>query len=272
MTTAIQTPSPAAVSRNTSAPSAGFAPASFASRALSLAYGSVVYALFLGTFLYIVGFLAGAVVPKHINSGTPGSIVDALLVNGGFLALFAIQHTIMARRAFKERWTKIVPRQVERSTFVLVTCAILISMVALWRPMPEVVWSVEGAGAVVLWSLFAIGFGIVLLSTFLIDHFELFGLRQVVIHAMGRPHEAPKFVERSLYKLVRHPLMLGFLIAFWSTPNMTQGHLFFAVMCTGYIAFGLWIEERSLIAEHGEAYLDYKRRVRGILPLPRKAA
>lgn len=245
--------------------------APLASRVLSLAYGALVYALFLGTFLYVIGFVSGAVVPKHIDSGTAGPLSTALLVNGGFLALFAVQHTIMARRAFKRRWTKIVPRQVERSTFVLATCLILIGMVWNWRPLPAVVWHVEGAAAAALWTLSALGWTTVLIATFLINHFELFGLRQTVLYAFGRKGEAPRFVERGFYKWIRHPLMTGFLIAFWSTPHMTVGHLFFAGTCTVYILLALRIEERSLIAEHGESYLDYKRRVPGLVPVPRRA-
>ena len=246
--------------------------ASSLSRALSLAYGAGTYVLFLGTFLYMIGFVAGVFVPKHIDSGALAPLGEALLVNGGFLALFAIQHTIMARPAFKRRWTRIVPPQVERSTFVLITCAILIGMVASWRPLPGVVWHVDGTLATALWVLSGLGWGTVLVSTFLIDHFELFGLRQVVMHALGRRAEAPRFRERALYRMVRHPLMLGFLVAFWATPHMTWGHLFFAAMCTGYILVALQIEERTLVELHGDAYRDYRRRVPMLLPLPRRSA
>jgi len=242
---------------------------SIVSRVLSLAYGAGVYALFLGTFLYMIAFVAGVLVPKHVDSGAVTSLGKALLIDGGFLALFAIQHTIMARPAFKHRWTRIVPAQVERSTFVLITCAILIGMVLTWRPMPDVVWHVEGPFAGSLWVLSGLGWATVLVSTFLIDHFELFGLRQVVMHALGRRAEGPRFRERALYRMVRHPLMLGFLVAFWATPHMTVGHLFFAAMCTGYILIALQIEERTLVELHGEAYLDYRRRVPMLVPLPR---
>ncbi|MFT5464698.1 MAG: protein-S-isoprenylcysteine O-methyltransferase Ste14 [Planctomycetota bacterium] len=245
---------------------------SMLSRILSLTYGVTTYALFLGTFLYLIGFLADFLVPKSINSGDVVSTTEALLVNGGFLGLFAVQHLIMARLSFKKHWTKIIPIQVERTTFVFVTCAILICMVWQWRPMPEVIWNVEGTGAVVLWALCGLGWGIVLLSTFLINHFDLFGLRQVVLHARNRAYEAPNFYERSLYKVVRHPLMLGFLIAFWFTPQMTVGHLFFAVMCTGYILVGLIVEERTLVAMHGDKYRSYRSRVRMLIPIPRSAS
>jgi protein-S-isoprenylcysteine O-methyltransferase Ste14 len=242
------------------------------SRILSLAYGSIVYVLFLGVFLSVIGFLWRIGVPKHIDSGATGPLLTALLVNGGFLALFAVQHAIMARPEFKERWTKIVPRQIERSTFVLATIVILSLMMWQWRPMPGVVWQVEGALAWVLYGLSGLGWATVLYATFLIDHFELFGLRQVVTYFQGKPYEAPHFVERSLYKMVRHPLMTGFLMAFWFTPTMTYGHLFFAVMCTGYIMVGTRIEERDLVKMHGETYLDYRRRVPGMIPFLRKSS
>jgi protein-S-isoprenylcysteine O-methyltransferase Ste14 len=236
------------------------------------AYGSLAYLLFLGTFLYLVGFVTGQVVPVSVDSGRAAGTAEALLVDGAFLALFALQHTIMARRAFKRRWTRIVPTEVERSTFVLVTCAILIAMVWQWRALPGVVWHVEGAPALALWALCALGWAMVLLSTFLIDHFELFGLRQTLTFALRHAPREPRFRERALYKLVRHPLMLGFLIAFWSTPHMSRGHLFFALMCSAYILIGLRIEERTLVAAHGDAYRDYQRRVPMLVPFARRTS
>ncbi|MFT7676161.1 MAG: protein-S-isoprenylcysteine O-methyltransferase Ste14 [Planctomycetota bacterium] len=235
-------------------------------RTLCLGYGLVAYAFFFGVFLYMIGFLAGVVVPKSVNSGTPSPLMESLLINGGILSLFACQHMIMARPRFKSAWTKIIPVAIERSTFVLVTSAILALLVWQWRPLPDVIWHVEGTGATVLWSLFGLGWGTVLLSTFLIDHFELFGLRQVYLTFRGRPIDQPRFHERLLYRIVRHPLMTGFLMAFWFTPHMTAGHLFFTVMCTAYIVVGVLIEERDLISAHGEAYLDYKRRVPSYIP------
>ena len=241
-------------------------------RTLILTYGVLVYALFLGTFLYVMGFLFGALVPKDINTGEVGSVWLALAVNGGFLGAFAVQHMIMARPAFKRRWTKVIPAASERSTFVLAASLILVGMMTSWRPLPGVVWHVEGPVAWVLYAISGAGWGVVLLATFLIDHFELFGLRQSVQAFLGREQTAPKFVERSLYKVVRHPLMFGFMVAFWATPHMTWGHLFFAGLTTGYALVGTMIEERDLIAAHGESYRDYKRRVRGFLPIPRRAA
>ena len=270
--TSIQTRRAAASSAARPAPAADGRLASAAGRWFALLYGSAIYLGFLVTFLYAIGFVAGYGVPKGIDDGAPAPLAEALLVNAGFLALFAVQHAVMARRGFKRRWTRVVPPSLERSTFVLATCLILVAMYWMWRPLPGIVWHVEGPAAVALLALSALGWGTVLLATFLIDHFHLFGLRQVVEHFRGRPPAPPVFRERSLYKHVRHPLMLGFLVAFWSTPHMTWGHLLFAGLCTGYILVGTQMEERDLIAEHGERYLDYKRRVPGLVPLPRRAS
>jgi protein-S-isoprenylcysteine O-methyltransferase Ste14 len=234
-------------------------------------YGSIAYLAFLATFSYAIGFVSGLVVPKTVDGGASVPWAEALLVNGAFLALFAVQHTVMARRAFKRRWTRIVPPQLERSTFVLATCAILASLFWQWRHLPGVLWEFEGPVAWFLRGVSFVGWGVVLFASFLIDHFELFGLRQTVRHFLGRPAQAPAFRERSLYRVVRHPLMLGFLLAFWATPVMSAGHLFFALMCTLYILVGIQVEERTLIAEHGEAYLDYRERVPMLLPLRRRS-
>jgi len=241
-------------------------------RSLFLVYGVLVYALFLGTFLYVIGFVSGVLVPKDINTGAVGPTWVALAVNGAFLGAFALQHMIMARPAFKRAWTRVVPAAAERSTFVLAASSILIGMVLHWRPLPGVVWHVDGAAAWVLHALSAAGWATVLYATFLIDHFELFGLRQSVAAFQGREPREPKFVERSLYRVVRHPLMTGFIVAFWATPHMTWGHLFFAVMTSGYAILGTLIEERDLVARHGASYLDYRRRVRAFVPIPRRTA
>jgi protein-S-isoprenylcysteine O-methyltransferase Ste14 len=246
-------------------------PSSGAGRALVAAAGIAVYAVFLATFLYLVGFVGGGVVPKTLDDGAAGPIATALAIDLGFLALFAVQHTIMARPAFKRWWTQIVPEPLERTVFVAITCAILIGMVIAWRPLPGTVWRVEGAAAWLLYGVFALGWAIVLVSTFLIDHFELFGVKQTLAHAFGRNPEPPRFRERFLYRYVRHPLMLGFLLAFWATPHMTGGHLLFAAATTGYILVALVIEERTLVALHGEAYADYQRRVPKLFPIPRGA-
>ena len=210
--------------------------------------------------------------PKDINTGALGDTWTALAVNGAFLGAFAVQHIIMARPAFKRVWTRIVPAAAERSTFVLAASLILIGLVANWRPLPGVVWNVDGPAAWLLYAISAAGWGTVLYTTFLIDHLELFGLRQSVTAFLGRAQTSPQFVERSLYRFARHPLMIGFMVAFWATPHMTWGHLFFAVMTSGYALVGTLIEECDLIAKHGESYLDYRRRVRAFLPIPRRAA
>jgi protein-S-isoprenylcysteine O-methyltransferase Ste14 len=240
-------------------------------RALVLTYGLVTYAGFLAIFLYIIGFLGGFGVPRTINEGPFGEGLSGFAVNAALLGLFAVQHTIMARPAFKRWWTRFVPEAVERTTFVSVTCAILGVLVWQWRAYPSVVWETQGLVANAILAVSAIGWGIVLLSTFLIDHFHLFGVKQVVACAKGQPPLAPIFVERSLYRVVRHPLMLGFLIAFWAAPVMTVGHLFFAVMCTGYVLIALYIEEATLIELHGEDYEAYRKRVPKLFPrlLPR---
>lgn len=240
-------------------------------RVLFLVYGGGTYLLFLATFLHVIGFVSGIGVPITIGGGRAASLTEALLVDGGFLALFAVQHMVMARRTFKRWWTRIVPPAAERTTFVLATCTILNAMIWQWRAIPGVAWSVEGPAAIALWSLSALGWLTVLYSTFLIDHFHLFGLRQSLEAFLGRPLSSPVFYERSLYRRVRHPLMLGFLIAFWSVPHMTFAMLFFAVMCTGYILVGVQVEEQTLIAEHGEAYRSYRRRVPMLLPWRRAA-
>lgn len=241
---------------------------SAAARALTLIYGAATYAFFFGTFLYLIGFVGNWVVPKSIDSGIPaGSIAGAIMTNVLLLGLFAVQHTIMARPGFKAWWTRYVPRHVERSTYVLLATAILALMAWQWCPLPTVVWRVDQPMmAALLSGLSLAGWGIVLVATCLIDHFELFGLRQTVLYAMQRKVEGPEFKERLFYRWVRHPLMLGFLIAFWATPVMTQGHLLFAVVTTAYVLVAIQIEERTLIYLHGDRYRDYQRRVSMLLP------
>lgn len=199
--------------------------------------------------------------------------MPSLLINGALLCVFVMQHTVMARPAFKRWWTTVIPAAAERSTYVLLASASLALIFWQWRTAPEVVWSVEHPALV--WGLSALsllGYLIVLGSSFLINHFDLFGLRQVWLRLREREYRPVGFRLMGIYKLVRHPLMLGFLIAFWATPHMTVGHLFFAIMTTGYIFFGIHMEERDLVAEHGERYLEYRRSVRGLIPLPRSEA
>jgi protein-S-isoprenylcysteine O-methyltransferase Ste14 len=247
--------------------------ASSAARWAALAYGALVYGLFLGTFVYAIGFVGGLLVPRTIDGGASAPLGQALLVNGALLLLFAVQHNVMARPWFKRAWTRVVPPVAERSTFVLFTCAILITLFVNWRAVPDVVWTVSSpvaAGA--LWALQVAGWLTVLVATFQIDHFELFGLKQAVLFWLGREHRSAPYQERGLYRVVRHPLMLGFIVAFWATPVMTVGHLMFAAITTGWIFVALRIEEHTLVSLHGDSYLDYRRRVPGLLPFLRRAA
>ena len=233
---------------------------------LALLYGLICYVMFLAAFLYAVGFAGNLLVPKGIDDGPAVALGTALLTNVLLLALFAVQHTIMARPGFKRWWTKIVPASVERSTFVLMTNLILFLLYWKWQPIAGDVWNVEStAGKAVLWGLFALGWLCVLVSTFLIDHFDLFGLRQVWLRFRNREYTPPAFRETSLYAYVRHPILLGFIIAFWATPHMTWGHLLFAVATTGYMLVGIQFEERDLAAAH-PPYADYKKRVPMLVP------
>ncbi len=235
--------------------------------ALSLTYGVACYVIFLGTFLYAIGFVSGFGVPKTIDSGTPGALVPSLLIDALLLTLFAVQHSGMARPAFKRWWTRIVPKPVERSTYVLLASLVLALLFGQWRPLPHVVWEVGDPSArQALWGLHALGWLTVLVSTFMISHAHLFGIRQVADRFRGRELPAPTFQTPGLYRHLRHPIMLGFFIAFWSTPRMTAGHLLFAVATTGYILIALQLEERDLIAAFGARYLSYRERVPMFLP------
>ena len=243
----------------------------------SLLYGVIVYVLFLGTFLYAIAFvgnlaLPGGVppglIPKTIDSGVTGPVGIALVINALLLGVFAIQHSVMARPAFKRWWTRLVPQPVERTTYVLLASLALLLLYWQWRPMTEIVWSVDGPGATVLQVVFWLGWGLVLLSTFLINHFELFGLRQVVARLLGWQIPAPVFRTPFLYKRIRHPLYLGFLLAFWATPVMTVGHLLFAVGMTVYILIGIYFEERDLVDLFGDEYRRYREKVSMLIPLP----
>ena len=242
-------------------------------RALGMLYGVTAYLVFLAVFVYLFGFVGDLVVPRSIDDGPSAPVTVALLVDVGLLLLFAVQHSVMARQGFKRWWTRIVPWHLERSTYVLLASLVLAVVMWGWRPIPATVWSVESTvGAGVLQGLFWVGWGTVLLSTFLIDHFRLFGLKQVWAHMRGADLEPPEFQTPGLYRVVRHPLYLGFLLAFWCTPEMTAGHLLFAGVWTAWILVAIRLEERDLVAFHGAAYRAYRERVRMLLPLPRGSA
>ncbi|MFO0837928.1 MAG: NnrU family protein [Phycisphaerae bacterium] len=234
----------------------------------TLAYGVICYAFFFATIMYAIGFVGNWLVPKSIDTGPVRPIWQSVLINAALLSVFVLQHTIMARPAFKRWWTRIVPRAAERSTFVLLASASLGLVFWQWRPLPQTIWSVERPAAYLLDALALAGWAVMFASSFAISHFDLFGLRQAWLRFRNTPYRALNFRVTGLYRIVRHPLMLGLLIAFWSAPVMSLGRLCFALLCTGYILFGTWMEERDLIAEHGERYLQYRRRVRGLVPLP----
>jgi protein-S-isoprenylcysteine O-methyltransferase Ste14 len=241
------------------------------SKFLALFYGVVSYFIFLGTFLYAIGFVGNLLVPKSIDSGIQGGTDNSWLINILLLSLFAIQHSVMARQGFKKWWTKIVPKSIERSTFVLISSLVLILLFYYWRPMTGVVWSVENTLlAAFMDTLYFAGWFIVLLGTFLINHFNLFGLQQVYLNMKNTEPKPPQFVRPLFYKVVRHPLMLGFIIAFWATSHMTVGHLLFAFATTGYILVAIQLEERDMVRFHGADYKRYQQEVSQIIPLPPK--
>lgn len=234
-----------------------------------LFYGIVAYALAMASIAYAIGFIGNLWVPKSIDSGPLVPLSEALAVDILLLGLFAVQHSGMARRGFKKTWTAIVPEPIERSTYVLVSAIVLWLLYWQWRPIADEIWRVDNAiGSTLLYAIYFIGWGIVLLSTFLINHADLFGLRQVTDHWLAKEAKAPEFRTPLLYKFVRHPIYFGFLLAFWATPVMTAGHLLFAVATTGYILIGILLEERDLVATFGDTYRRYRERVPMLLPRP----
>jgi protein-S-isoprenylcysteine O-methyltransferase Ste14 len=239
-----------------------------AKRLVFFVYAAVVYLVFLGTFLYAIAFVGGFGVATSIDGVPITPLATALAVDTGLLALFAIQHSLMARPWFKERWTQIVPWTIERATYVLAASLALILLFWQWQPVGGVVWTVENAGArIVLWTLFAAGWALVLVSTFIINHFDLFGLRQAWLPLTGRAYTPIAFRTPGPYRVVRHPIYLGFILAFWMTPAMTVTHLVFALATTAYILIAIQFEEHDLVAEHGEKYESYRRQVPMLVPV-----
>ena len=240
-------------------------------RYVVLLYGSACYVYFLGALAYLAGFVNNFAVPKGIDSGEASSITTALLINIGLVGLFGLQHSLMARPGFKAWWTRMVPKPIERSTYVLFTSIILTVLYVAWQPITSAAWSVETPVIVYgLYTIQVLGWGLVLLSSFLINHFELFGLQQVFLHWRGRPRRSPKFRLPFLYRLIRHPLMLGFLIGFWCTPHMSVGRLLFSVAMTAYIFIGIHYEERDLVEEFGEDYQKYRKETPMLVPYSKR--
>ncbi len=239
----------------------------FAMRSVALCYGSTAYFVFLGTFLYAVGFVSQYIVPKTINTGAVSPLPKALLVDLLLMSIFAVQHSGMARQGFKKLFAQIASPVIERSSYVLLASLTLLLLFWQWQPIPTVVWNIDTpvlAQLAIAGGL--LGWLIVLYSTFLISHFELFGLTQVMTHFAGRITAPVKFKTPGLYRLIRHPIYLGFIIAFWSTPVMTLGHLLFAAVTTAYIFVGIWLEERDLVSFFGDEYRKYRERVAMLLP------
>ena len=235
-------------------------------RVAGLIYGLVSYLVSFLSFIYAMGFVGNYLVPKSIDIGRESGLAQSILIDVLLLGAFGLQHSVMARPAFKRWWTRIVPESCERSTYVLISSLLLILIFWQWQPIGTTIWHVEGWPATMLTAVYWIGWLTVLLSSYMIDHFELFGLRQVFDTLRGAAARMPQFKTPLLYRLVRHPLLLGFLLAFWATPHMTAGHLLFAVVTTGYILIGVRFEERDLVAQFGASYERYRRRVPMLIP------
>jgi len=241
-------------------------------RILYFTYGVAAYALFFVTYLYAIGFIGNVFVPVTIDGPAQSPFWLALLIDAALLGAFAVQHSVMARPAFKRWWTKFVPTPIERSTYVLISSVLLVVLFAFWHPVGGVIWNItDPAGQIVLWSVFGLGWLVVLVSTFLINHFDLFGLRQVWLELIGKPYTKLSFKTPLFYNHVRHPLYVGWLLAFWATPTMTVTHLVFAIATTAYILIAIHFEERDLVAEHPE-YAGYRERVPMLIPQPGRGA
>ncbi|HIG44659.1 MAG TPA: hypothetical protein EYQ14_29600 [Gammaproteobacteria bacterium] len=234
-------------------------------------YGILSYTIGLGGLVLFILYVGSwDFLPMHINSGTPGPLVSAVIINLGLMLLFGVQHSVMARPGFKEMWTKIIPAAAERSTYVLVTGIIMVLICRYWQPMEGYLWQTENEIAqMILTGGYILGWVIAVIATFLINHFELFGLQQVYLNLVKKPEPSPDFTDRFLYKVVRHPLQLGVLIGIWVTPAMSMTHLMLATTMTIYIFVGLYYEEKDLVNSLGQNYEDYQGRVRMILPLPK---
>jgi len=234
---------------------------------ISFLYGVIAHAGFLVILLYIIGFLGNFGVPKSIDSGEAGPFGLSLLINIALLSIFAIQHSVMARPGFKKWWTKTIPEHIERSTYVLISNLLFVLLIWQWQPMTGVIWNVEHpVGVAVLWGLFGLGWLILVLASFMINHFDLFGTRQVYLYLRGKEYTPLKFETKGFYNYMRHPLMVGWLFGFWATPRMTVGHLVFALGTTVYILIAIQIEEKDLVNAHGETYEKYRRKVSMLLP------
>lgn len=235
-------------------------------RIFAALYSTFAYLLFLGTFVHAIGFVENIMVRKTIDSGAAGGATGAILVDLALLGVFAVQHSVMARKGFKRMWTRIVPEAVERSTYVLFSSLALALLLWQWQPIPQLVWSTDGALAIAITALSWAGWAMVLASTFLISHFHLFGLTQGFARLLRRHMPEQEFTTPLFYRWVRHPLYAGFIIAFWAAPQMSVGHLLFAVATTGYILLGIWLEERDLVAHFGQRYLQYREAVGMLIP------
>ena len=239
------------------------------SGALAFAYGILCYAVFFAVFLYGIGFIGGFFTPTMLDGAPRRPLSEALLIDLGLLTLFAVQHSVMARPAFKRWWTRFVPEAVERSTYVLMSSLALAVMYVFWEPIGGVIWTTSGVAREIVIAIYLLGWALLLYTTFLIDHFDLFGLRQVFLPLIGRPYTRVPFRTPLPYRYVRHPLYLGFLLAFWMTPTMTLAHLVFAIATTAYIVLAIQFEEKDLVAEYGAAYERYRRGVPMLLPIGR---
>lgn len=262
----MHTPTPESTPMPTPAGDAPHAVRPLPARLAIFAYGSVCYAVFFATFLYAFAWIVGIAVPTTLDAPRSAPFWTALAVNLGLLTLFAVQHSVMARKWFKDRWTRLVPKPAERSTYTLFSSLALIALFALWRPMGGEIWSAEGPARWALYAVGAAGWGIVFFSTFLLNHFDLFGMRQVWLELRGRPYTPLRFRTPIFYRYVRHPLYVGWLLAFWGAPTMTVAHLLFAAATTAYILVAIRFEERDLVREHGDRYRRYRETTPMLVP------